>query len=614
MHISKIIIENFKGISRVELVPIGSVNVVVGRNNSGKSSVLQCIESFVRHLQNENQRQYNNPYNPEKVDNSIPESLFRIDTTRGENYIPIRIVFELDYTPEDQNNILMGTVDMVNERFTRPKLSKKVATDLLSGGFLSKTFYNFHAVKPESGYLLEEVYTYFRTPDEVKITIGKGAFRNIQVNRIIELLTDKSANMATRIQSITSFSPNQSNQDILKPLWIDKGYEKIYSQYSSSFIVSPFRHGIERQEAVACTGLNPDGSNIVQYFHNLALNKNKVFQEIAHFVKKIVPEVGRLHPRFVVSTSSNLELAYEWAGGHVVNIANMGGGVEQLLILGSLLIDQKPAIIMMEEPESHLHPGAQEILLNEMIQRVDKSTIFMTTHSPVFIRDHDVAVHVISNPDGKNATGRTLSKHDLHEAVHLIGSRPGHLVQADIAIYVEGKYGAVVIEKWLEKWPDRMAVLEHLYLVIASINPDELGAKDSDKEILNLNKLTPNMVVFVDRDNAPSDTEPKATRKQLKKYCTENAIPFTMTDKRQIEDYFPEAKIKSVLSENQQLSDNWSKDKIFTDKMKRYNGRIADTMEWEEISQHQVIMQLFEQIAKAARKLKPEPIGSRDNP
>lgn len=44
MKISKIIINNFKGIEHVEMAPVKPINVLIGRNNSGKSSILNCLK------------------------------------------------------------------------------------------------------------------------------------------------------------------------------------------------------------------------------------------------------------------------------------------------------------------------------------------------------------------------------------------------------------------------------------------------------------------------------------------------------------------------------------------------------------------------------------------
>ena len=108
---------------------------------------------------------------------------------------------------------------------------------------------------------------------------------------------------------------------------------------------------------------------------------------------------------------------------------------------------QKTACILWEEPESHLHPGAQDKLLSELESRAGQSLIFLTTHSPVFVRPSDkIAIHAIANPSGKNATGRTLLKEQLQEASASAWLRPGRFAQADIFLYVEGKYSTAVVE------------------------------------------------------------------------------------------------------------------------------------------------------------------------
>jgi hypothetical protein len=305
---------------------------------------------------------------------------------------------------------------------------------------------------------------------------------------------------------------------------------------------------------------------------------------------------------------NSIELAYEWPDGRVVNLANMGGGVEQLVILGCVLLAQKTACILWEEPESHLHPGAQDKLLSELESRVDQSLIFLTTHSPVFVRPSDqVAVHAITNPDGKSATGRTLLKEQLQEACAILGSRPGHLAQADIVLYVEGKYGAAVVEEWLKKWPEREAILGHLLLVVQSCNPDEIGTDDFDLGTLKM--LTPNMIVFVDKDNDTGSQEPKESRKRLAAMCQPHSIPCIITKFRQIEDYFCPEAVKAALPAN--LLKTWTHDpnKPMSEQLernwKKHNRRIAEKMTWSDIEKHKDLMRIFEEVAKHAEALRP---------
>ncbi|MBN1127158.1 MAG: ATP-binding protein, partial [Sedimentisphaerales bacterium] len=264
--------------------------------------------------------------------------------------------------------------------------------------------------------------------------------------------------------------------------------------------------------------------------------------------------------------------------------------------------------MLWEEPEVHLHPGAQDILLSEIEKRIGNRILFMTTHSPVFIRPNPkIAVHTISNINGRNGTGRTLLEGEFHEAISILGSRPGHLAQADIVLYVEGKHGVSVVEEWLEKWPDKEAVLEHLQLVVQSLNVSEAGTDDFN--LGSLKKVTPHMVMFVDKDNEPGETEPTKSRQILERKCTEENVPFIITKKRQIEDYFTEEAVRAGLPSNLRTTWEYNSEKPIGENWpngwKKHNRRIAANMKWEDISKHEDIMQIFDEIKTCAQRLMP---------
>jgi len=391
---------------------------------------------------------------------------------------------------------------------------------------------------------------------------------------------------------------------------LSPAYEYVVKTFYTAFLVSPYRHANEKMSALLCGQLDQNGSNLVNYIHNLNLNNYAAFQEIADFVRRIVPEVGRLHPRFIGESGAVLELAYEWPDGTTVNLANMGGGVEQLLVLGSLLINQRTACILWEEPESHLHPGAQEVLLEQLEGLVGDSKVFLTTQSPVFIRPSSkIAVHTVTNTDGKSARGKTLSEDDLQQAAAVIGARPGHLAQADIVLYVEGKTGAGVINEWLKKWPEKAAVLRYLQVEVQSLNVDEIA--NEDVLIKSLQKINPNLIIFVDRDNESGKKEPKKSRTILQGKCNKLGIPCIITEKRKIEDYFTREAIQKGLPSN--LWRNFEKDfdpdktigEQLSDGWKAYNYRIAAAMDWEDVQKHKDIIEVFDEIKKYAEELKP---------
>lgn len=623
MEISKIVIENFKGIERVELDPIKHINVLIGRNNSGKSSILTCLQFM---------HQYFNVLIPkDKGDRSsstisVPAEYFR----RGVKESPqLGISVTVAQTQEERKKQFASAVVAWNNQYNKPQMLHENVKSQLEMDLFSNLTFDFVAQRPKDPFGLISISTVCKKKDGKKATIAVaeaqnpgGSMKRLALRNlfIAPAYHRDSCQTVFELKEKVGFRDDlnigytasglSGNEPIFLKGLIFPAFEHIKGTFYTSFLVSPYRHASPTASAQMCERLSENGSNLINYIDNLNRNTYTIFKKIAGFVKKIVPEAGRLHPRFVGESGSNLELAYDWPEGHAINLANMGGGVEQLLILGCLLIHQRTACILWEEPESHLHPGAQEVLLTELERRVGDSVIFLTTQSPVFVKaSSNIAVHAITNPDGKSAMGRTLSNNDLQEAGGIIGARPGHLAQADIVVYVEGKTGAGVVEEWLDKWPERKRVLEQLLLVVQSFNADEVGSDDFD--LRKLKRVTPNMIVFADRDSDPGSREPKKIRKKLKEKCSRLGIPCILTKRRQIEDYFTEEAVKSVLPRSK--VESWvcdhrrsmRKELESLEVSKKCNRRIAQALSWSEVTKHECLMQIFDEIKKYADKLKP---------
>jgi hypothetical protein len=623
MEISEITIRNFKGIEEIRMGPIKPINMLIGRNNSGKSSVLVCIKLLNDYFI----AQESNDGHGQTPMIKVPDEYFKKDIGEDDH---LEVSITVKQTENEREGQFQMVVEQWNKQYERPRMDAAKSTAQLKRGLFDTLTFDFRASCKGKQFGLTSIRTDENQGDNREDVIVAqsqnlgnslrclglislferkeriGYYSQPEFNDLSELTKQEQPNREVRISGgHLSSADLHCGVGLLNP-----AFEYIKNAFRSAFMVSPYRHGEIIATAQRCNALSNNGANIVNYLHDLHLNNYGSFQRIASFVKQIAPEVGnRLHPRFVQQEGSNLELAYEWPDGRGVNLANMGGGVEQLLILGCILIQQKTSCILWEEPESHLHPGAQDILLNELEKRIGDSRVFMTTHSPVFIRSSDkVAVHIITNPDGKSGKGRTLLSTELQEAATVLGSRPGHLAMADIVVYVEGKWGAATFEEWLKKWPDRDKVLGHLLLAIQFFSPDDMGTKDFD--LSPLRNVTPNMIMFVDKDNEPGSSNPKETRKVLMDLCRTSGVPCITTDKRQIEDYFTEEAVRKILPTSLQTSWNYDASKPMGEQIpngwKKYNAKIAAAMKWEDVEKHKDIMKVFGEIEKYAKMLRPE--------
>ncbi len=614
MQISKIIIENFKGIQRVELGPIKPINVLIGRNNAGKSSVFSAMQ-LISGLWDRNAR----PESPHK----IPREHFRFGNDDVfENIHVSVVVHNSDSELEERIDAAIRSWNKSTES-TSP-IDEKSVESVLSTGFLKEVCFSFEAT-PDSPY-------FFLT--SVNSNVGTNTFQIASLENRAQ--NTQPANWKYRLSRTyevfrAGFSAPKEDETILMGIQTNTEFrtgggpkgQTHETAFCSALFLPPYTYLKEvftgalvipqtrRADATAAPSrtlqLERNGKNLVSYLHTLNLNSYSQFKSVESIVRSIVPEIGRLHVRHS-GNSGNLEIAFEWNDGHIVVLRNMGSGLEQLLLMACFLAGSKENYMLWEEPETHLHPGAQDVFLNEVEKKIGKRVLFVTTHSPVFIRSSDkIAVHVLTNPSGRSADGRTLCADDFNEALSAIGTRPGHLAQADIVIYVEGLRGAEVVEEWLEKWPEKDGVLKQLRILVQPFSPDEAGSNDFD--LNKLKKVTPYMIMFVDRDNDHGKTAPKKERLALRDKCKEIGIPFILTEKRQIEDYFTPDAVKAGLPSN--LVKTWTHDqkKPMGEQLekgwKRHNRRIASLMNWADVSAYTGLMQIFTEIEQYAKQLLP---------
>ncbi len=121
------------------------------------------------------------------------------------------------------------------------------------------------------------------------------------------------------------------------------------------------------------------GENTVTLLHYLFSNESKTFERIASWVHKFDVDIERMmSPLRQGATVVILE-----SGEVEHNIAMMGFGLAQVLPIIVQACDSPPgSIFLIEEPEIHIHPEAQEVLLDFFTEMTGEGKQFIfTTHS-----------------------------------------------------------------------------------------------------------------------------------------------------------------------------------------------------------------------------------------
>ncbi|WP_167001010.1 AAA family ATPase [Mumia sp. ZJ430] len=141
------------------------------------------------------------------------------------------------------------------------------------------------------------------------------------------------------------------------------------------------------------------------------------------------------------------------------SISAKGDGIQSLVALALTLEwtnstshPDKQLIVAVEEPESHLHPGAIHELRDVLRGIAGSQQVIVTTHSQALINRSDLARNVIvSDRTAKPATSLSA----LREALGVRLSDA--LTAADVVVVCEGNHDTSLLPLLLSKWEPRIA-------------------------------------------------------------------------------------------------------------------------------------------------------------
>ncbi len=283
---------------------------------------------------------------------------------------------------------------------------------------------------------------------------------------------------------------------------------------------------------------------------------NKVFSRDGQFTEiqvQIHDEAGSGHPE----DAWEIYLGEKNKG--LVSLSRSGSGLKTVfLVLLNMLVIPKIEnqtkdryVFAFEELENNLHPALLRRLLQyiEEYALLEKATIFLTTHSSTALDLFGLSpnaqiIHVSHNGDA--ASTRTVSAHFDHLGViSELGAKPSDLLQANGIIWVEGPSDCIYINRWLDLYTGsrlqegrdyQCAFYGGSLLARTQFRTPE----DAEKELVNLFRVNPNIIVLCDGDRTAMGARVKDRVRRINSEVRK--IPgahIWVTAAREIENYVP---------------------------------------------------------------------------
>ena len=363
MRIKRIYIENYKSLKEVKVELNEGINVFIGKNNTGKSNIIDALTFFS---------------NIAKGRVSLNEHEYK-ETVFGKD-IEKEILFDLEYIISDEE---------ISSLFSKLQLQN------ISFDDFKKSIQNIrHVVKLHSRpftLLQEELYCYF---NENEILYGKGFWKNdMYEHQIIENLKEGITNENWNLTSYGASSPPDALLHIDATTHTPKPEENLLlllHDFVALFKnLSPVRSSPETLEVYGGFELKHDASNLPQVLNSIASSNRRLFDTIIKSAREIIEEISEIRApvrertretylSIVEPSFEDLEFTWNY----------ISSGTKEILYLITLLhTTPKGSLLMMEEPEIHLHPDAipKFLSLAEKKCREDNKQILITTHSPILI-------------------------------------------------------------------------------------------------------------------------------------------------------------------------------------------------------------------------------------
>ncbi len=456
MYLSRLKIKHYRSIKQLDLKFKKGKNVIVGKNNSGKSNIIRAIdillgESSPTYMKSENISE-NDFHGGNKTQNIMMFCELTREPGEDLNYDEIYKCFGFKCH-----------IEITEWENKKPKT--KVA---IKHQFRHDTIENFwEDLDAVMNIVEDEVQTDYVNP-KLK---NQGSFeKQFEDKYNFAFAFRASFNNANKIDKEIRFFYKKSENDS----WTMAFSAPVRNEFLQSAIIPSFRDPSTELRINQWTWfgkllknyIDTEDPNLKAAFGSLKNASDGVFQTLKEEINNNKVKVA--FPETVISFQFNPETRIDVYKSALIYVddgfnsllQDKGSGIQSAVTIGLFhyytrnVAHSSCSLLAIEEPEVYLHPQARRVISNRLDDFLEKgrNQVIITTHSPEFITAAHEDLNIIlvrkENETGTTATNTSFS--DSKEKQILVKIQNSEMFFADKVILVEGgdKYIVEAISKY----------------------------------------------------------------------------------------------------------------------------------------------------------------------
>jgi len=357
--INSLNIKNYRNLKELRINSLGRVNLITGKNNTGKSTILEAIALFAS-----------------KGDLAL---IFQFLSERGENF----------KQTENNKNSTDINIRTLSSLFTNRVISFDSEDAIIIGSNENTLFGEASSENSLSIRFVKYLDEIQRDNQGATITRKRTLLENDE-NGLVEIYK-----VGIEIRIGKSYR--------IIPIEEDKSYRFGFKGISSN----------ENYQFIRTRNIDKEING--NLFDNIALTEKELF--IIDALKIIEPTTERI--AFIGENSRERTAVIKLANvATPLPLRSMGDGVNRILTIILALVNSDNGFLLLDEFENGLHHTVQEKLWNVIFKLAQslKIQVFVTTHSEDCISGYE---NVLNNPENK-LDGKLIRLDNINGEIHQV--------------------------------------------------------------------------------------------------------------------------------------------------------------------------------------------------
>ena len=448
MQIINLDVKRYKSIEHLEMKDLKGLCVLVGENGSGKTNILELLLLFFKEFSQSGRTS----------SQLTPEHWYKREQSQ-----PIEIHIDLKFNQSELDSIFGESVaHFVSEYLAKHEEYLSISGNLTKSGQWDNTRIMLGEIPLHSDGMQIEIHEFLQkieyriTTGPVYFTIpGKDDVIMAQINLETPYLMDEQRKEVYRLESDLLDYTNEDEHihlGLTYKEWVEK------EEIVSSNIISMDSYKIQN--------INQNLNSLI----NLLRSSLKIIdpiskQPLSPVRNEAIPsiEIKEILSFYNSQDGSEQEIWFNFKdrfekifGGRLIRVNGLiqyelnqrrysldsiGGGHSSWFRLLWQISNNSNQILLLEEPESHMHPGLSKSVGHFLRESALMNQILFTTHSTVFLDQcnyDEIWLAGYSDSEGTKAK-RIENYEELRDIAYTLGISPSDILYSNNLLFLEGQ-------------------------------------------------------------------------------------------------------------------------------------------------------------------------------